>query len=150
MRWSPRLGPRLGRNDNSGGIQWLPFDHVDDGEFSCRLSEYVDGVLPKTDENAIGGGLNSGSMGNELEGGVNESISIWSSKCSVSNGSFESLDEWGLNTEENLTIAEELDASSSPKSSNSSTDSTELYSGSACFADETLPFPLFFGAGGCG
>ena len=108
-------------------------------------------MLPKIVENVIGGGLNSGSMGNELEGGVNKSISIWSSKCSVSNGSFESLDECGLNAEENLTIAEELDASSSsPKSSNSSTDSSELHSGSDCFAGETLPFPLFFGTGGGG
>src|SRR5271155_3164939 len=108
-------------------------------------------MLPKIVENVIGRGLNSGSMGNELEGGVNESISIWSSKCKVSKGSFESLDEWGLNAEENLTTAEELDTSSSaPKSSNSSTDSSELYSGSACFADEPLPFLLFFGAGGCG
>jgi hypothetical protein len=89
-------------------------------------------------------------MGNELEGGVNESISDWSSRCRVPKGSLESLDEWGLDAEENLTTAEELDASSSSlQSSNSSTDSSELYSGSACFADET-PFPLFFGAGGCG
>jgi hypothetical protein len=105
-------------------------------------------MLPKIVENVIGGGLNSGS---ELEGGVNESISVRSSKCRVSKGSFESLDEWGLSAEENLTIAEEPDASSfSPKSSNSSADSSELYSGSACFADESLLFPPFFGAGGCG
>jgi hypothetical protein len=142
LRWSPRLG----RNDNSGGMQRLLFEQVDDGEFSGRVCEYVDGMLPKIVENVIGGGLNSGS---ELEGGVNESISVRSSKCRVSKGSFESLDEWGLSAEENLTIAEELDASSfSPKSSNSSADSSE--SGSACFADESLPFPLFFGAGGCG
>ena len=107
-------------------------------------------MLPKIVENVIGEGLNSGSIGNEL-GGVNESISICPSKCRVSKGSFESFDEWGLNAEENLTTAEELDTSSSaPKSSNSSTDSSELYSGFACFADETLPFLLFFGAGGCG
>jgi hypothetical protein len=87
-------------------------------------------------------------MGNE--GGVNESINIWSSNCRISNGSLESLDERGLNAEENLTTAEELDASSSPKSSNSSTDSSELVSGSAPFAGEGLPFPLFLGAGGGG
>ena len=108
-------------------------------------------MLPKFVENVIGEGLNSGSIGNELEGGVNESISICLSKCKVLKGLFESLDEWGLNAEENLTTAEELDASSSSlKSSNSSMDSSELYSGSACFAHETLPFPLFFGAAGCG
>jgi hypothetical protein len=109
-------------------------------------------VLPKIVANVIGGELNSGAMGNELEGGVNKSISIWSSKCRVSKGSFESLDEGGLNAEENLTTAaEELDAfSSSPKSSNSSTYSSELYSGSACFACEHLLFPLLFGDGGRG
>ena len=89
-------------------------------------------------------------MGNE--GGVSESIAICSSRCSRSNRSFESFDESGLIAEENLTTAEEPDASSSSSSNSSisSAESSELVSGSTVFVGETLAFPLFFGAAGGG
>ena len=124
---------------------------VDDGRSSLRLREYEAGDTPDTVEKKSGDGLNSGSMGNE--GGVSKSIAICSCRCSISKGSFESLDESGLIAEENLTIVEELEASSlSPSSSSNSSilsaDSSELVSG--LFVCETLRFPLLFGDTGGG